>query len=292
MDIPPEMRKCVVFVGWRNNVGPYYLAGTAFFAGKGIEGTDKGFVYLITAKHVIDNIRDKGCDKVYLRVNLRNQSATWVETDIQSWKFHPDDLALDVVDVAVMIVNLSSAFDHRLLPLTTFANDAFVQANIKVGLEIFLVGLFSNHSGKRKNIPIVRFGNIVAMPEEQIETEIGLMDAYLVEVRSLGGISGSPVFVRFPGVTTHNTEEGPAVGLSEVYSLLGLMHGHWSISRHAEGDTVADIRGEREVNMGIAIVVPASKILEVIQQPAIRDREKKAEAELRKFIEEQSSTKD
>ena len=281
MDIPSEIRKCVVFVGWRHNVGTYHLAGTAFFVGKAIEGTDKGFIYLITAKHVIDNIRDKGCDKVCLRVNLKNQSAVWVETDIASWKFHPDELADDVVDVAVMMTKLMPELDHQVLSITNFATDAFVENNIKVGLEIFLVGLFSNHSGQRRNIPIIRVGNIVAMPEEQVETSMGLMDAYLVEARSLGGISGSPVFVRFQGLATHNTEKGAAIRLSDVYSLLGLMHGHWTLPRETEADAVPDIRGEKEVNMGIAIVVPASKILEVITQPGIANREKDALAQLR-----------
>jgi hypothetical protein len=281
MDISPEIRKCVVFVGWRNPLGVYRFAGTAFFVGKAIEGTDKGFIYLITAKHVIDGIRDKGCDKVGVRVNLKNQNATWVETEIQSWNFHPDELSLDVVDVAVMQTHLVPVFDHQVLPITMFATDAFVEKEIKVGLEIFLAGLFANHSGERRNIPIVRVGNIVAMPEEQVETKMGLMDAYLVEARSLGGISGSPVFVRFPGFIRQNTEKGVSIGLSDSYALLGLMHGHWDVN-DPETDTVADIRGEREVNMGIAIVVPAGKILEVLQQPLIAKREKDAEAQLRK----------
>ena len=80
MDIPPEIRKCVVFLGWRNNVGTYHFAGTAFFVGRGIEGIDKGFIYLVTAKHVIDEIRDKGNDKVCLRANVKDVGARWFDT--------------------------------------------------------------------------------------------------------------------------------------------------------------------------------------------------------------------
>ena len=66
---------------------------------------------------------------------------------------------------------------------------------IEVGEEVFVTGLFSHHHGQSKNIPIVRVGNISAMPEEKIQTKEHLMDAYLIEARSIGGLSGSPVFV-------------------------------------------------------------------------------------------------
>jgi hypothetical protein len=33
------------------------------------------------------------------------------------------------------------------------------------------------------------------MPEEPVETELGPMEAFLIEARSIGGPSGSPCFV-------------------------------------------------------------------------------------------------
>jgi hypothetical protein len=50
------------------------------------------------------------------------------------------------------------------------------------------VGLFSEHQGAERNIPIVRVGNIAAMPEEPVlTTSWGAIDAYLIEARSIGG---------------------------------------------------------------------------------------------------------
>jgi len=62
--------------------------------------------------------------------------------------------------------------------------------------------LWTRKSGKL-SLPLTSrsyaFGNIAAMPEELIEVrDFGMMQAYLVESRSLGGISGSPVFVHVP----------------------------------------------------------------------------------------------
>ena len=82
---------------------------------------------------------------------------------------------------------------------------------IRVGSPVGLTGLFVHHHGSSRNIPIVRSGNIAAMTDEPVSTRRGLMTAFLVEVRSIGGLSGSPVF---------------AEGVAET-GVIGLVHGHF-----------------------------------------------------------------
>jgi hypothetical protein len=64
---------------------------------------------------------------------------------------------------------------------------------IGIGNEVAFAGLFVNHHGKKRNEPIVRFGNICGIPSEPVSTKAGDIEAYLVESRSVGGLSGSPV---------------------------------------------------------------------------------------------------
>ena len=65
-----------------------------------------------------------------------------------------------------------------------------------MGDEVFVVGLFRHRHGTQRNIPIVRVGNLAALTEEKVATnDFGLVDAYLIEARSIGGLSGSPVFL-------------------------------------------------------------------------------------------------
>ena len=111
-----------------------------------------------------------------------------------------------------------------------------------------------------KNIPITRIGNIAAMPDEPVSTKLGPMDAYLVESRSIGGLSGSPVFVNTGG----SPRRGTLVGTLPKFYLLGLMHGHFDTDQ-TEQDSIADDGIERSpINMGIAVVVPAKEIIDVI----------------------------
>jgi hypothetical protein len=72
---------------------------------------------------------------------------------------------------------------------------------VAVGDEVFITGLFSQRHGTRRNIPIVRVGNLACMTEEKVSTNyFGDMDAILIEARSIGGLSGSPVFLNL-GIT-------------------------------------------------------------------------------------------
>ena len=98
------------------------------------------------------------------------------------------------------------------------------------------------------------------MPDEPIYVKIvegeieGNSLAFLIEARSTGGLSGSPVFV-FKDTSIY---------------LLGLMHGHWDLKVGSIVDTLeidaVNQQAER-VNMGIANVVPAQFIRETLEQP-------------------------
>jgi hypothetical protein len=274
MYIPDAIRKCVVFIGYQLANGTTGLAGTGFLVGRPFQQSETpnfgavtpSFAYLITAKHVLDGIRKKGLDEVWIRLNSKDGIARWANTKMNDWQFHPTEK--DTVDVAIFnasgaTMGASSNFDHGIFPIGGFTSPEQIDAErIGLGDEIVIVGLFASHHGNTKNIPIVRIGNIAAMPEEKVVTELGSIDAYLVEARSIGGLSGSPVFLNQGMLRVRDgvTYMFPAGSIS----LLGLMHGHYD---------------DQKVNMGIGIVVPAAKILEVLNQEAIL----KIENESREF---------
>jgi hypothetical protein len=261
--------------------GEARLVGTAFFLGREIEGTGRSFSYAVTAKHVIDGIRKKGIAKALIRVNLTGDESGWLETNVDDWLYHP---TVENVDVAVLRTGFPERFDHLVCPISMAVTQEIIsKEQIGLGTEVFLVGLFAHHFGKRKNIPIVRVGNISAMPEELVETRMGKIDAYLVEARSLGGLSGSPVFANLGVVRMHDGQLQMRTGDPFLY-LLGLMHGHWDLRVSEIDDDVVDNTGIQRVNMGIGIVVPAQKIIEVINQPRIVQAEAEHEAELRRGV--------
>ena len=104
--------------------------------------------------------------------------------------------------------------------------------SIGIGDEVITVGLFTAVPGVSRNQPILRHGNIAMFPVEQIQTGLGYADVILVEARSIGGISGSPVFARntfMTKVKNRHGEDDILFANGPGVTLLGLMHGHWDI---------------------------------------------------------------
>jgi hypothetical protein len=281
MAIPDEVRKCVFFIAYKLADGSVRFAGTAFNMARTIEGTSNYFNYVVTAAHVIDKIKNLGIDEVFIRANHKSGQAIWVKSRISDWWMHPDHPS---VDVAILRLTPPHEWDHMTIPLDTVVTDNLIEKEkIGVGDEVFMTGLFSAHFGKQNNIPILRVGNIAAMPSEKINTKLGPMEGYLIECRSIGGLSGSPVFVNL-GLVRHGKFSSTG---NPIFYLLGLIHGHFDMNEAAidvdEINPVADDGlSPKNINMGIAIVVPVSKILETLNLPSVKAVELPIEEKCRK----------
>lgn len=264
MIVPDNVRKSVVFLGYQMHSGEMRLAGSAFFLGTEIDGGQATDVFLVTAKHVIEGIRKLGLLDVHIRANRTDGQSVWEKYAISEWDIHPDPS----VDVAILQIGVPQAWDHLVIPLSMCATRQKLQEHeVGLGDEVFIVGLFRHHFGTQRNIPIVRVGNLAVLTEEKVKTSSGLVDAYLIEARSIGGLSGSPVFlnlgvVRYVEKRVKHSTSGP------VSLLLGLIHGHYDNPRssfdNSNEDANDSISTER-INMGIAIVVPVEKIQQMLQ---------------------------
>lgn len=255
------IRKCVVYVGYLKDDFPK-IGGTAFFVHY------KSKYYLVTAKHNLLRAQQAGAAKLLLRFNTKDGGLGTCETDFAAWKHH-DDQFTDVAVMRVIDEIEKYSMDVLAYPAANFADsNVIADTPITVGDEIFCPGLFSVHAGDVRNVPIVRSGNIAAMAEEPVkitwfDNSKVLIDAYLIEARSIGGLSGSPVFVHHPWRKRVREEDGKIViklvAKPTEHCLLGLVHGHYdeSLYRAKEDDS-------QYINLGIAIVVPFEKVLEVL----------------------------
>lgn len=282
MRVPDQIRKCAVFVACRDKNGNVVPRGTAFQVLLPLAG-DYNFGYLVTAKHVIKKVQATSADdKVLLRVNTPEGGNTYVETDVSEWRFHPDD---ESVDVAILPLRLANQGLETLgIPVEGMAvTPEIIEAyDIGAGDEVFITGLFANHYGEHRNLPIVRTGNIALMSDEKVYggEMFGWMDAHLIESRSMGGLSGSPVFV-FMGVSRLNEKtKRLATYRGNLFYWLGLIHGHFDTA--VDDDNEDRAFDNERINKGIAIVVPASKILEVINQKEFAEIREKTVADILK----------
>ena len=271
---PDELRKCVVFLGYKTKTGEERFAGSAFWISRPLnKGSDMDrAAYLVTAAHVIDDV-EKECapnDKsVRVRLNFMGKTQDWMDTPSRFWKRHSD---YPRVDLAVLDCELEHSMDHIAWGVEgIFGNgplDPESDRNLELGDEILFPGLFHPHMGKARNIPIVRVGNIAALREETVLNRNGNpMDAYLVESRSIGGLSGSPVFVDLAALKrVHQPVAGTMAAGSEMlpfwrrFKLIGVIHGHFDWEDKVPDGAIKE--SKLGINTGIAMVIPSEKILE------------------------------
>jgi hypothetical protein len=286
MRVYSKVTKCVVYLGWIDDAGRFHIAGTGFFVMVPYSET-RGFLHVVTAQHVVRRILEKS-DNVYARINRHGDGHIIGVVHRDRWKYHPD--ATRFVDVAVCTCHIpedaAADISAVLLP-EEFANEATIASeHIGAGEEVFIAGYFSYFPGQRKNIPIVRVGNIAAMPDELLETKNRVkMAGYLIEARSIGGLSGSPVFVHMPALRVIDGEVTQNTG--KIHYLLGLMHGHYDLKETSLADAAGEDGAEMDatnperLNVGIGIVVPAKDIEETLMQDELVEARKRATAQER-----------
>lgn len=283
MRIPDNHLDCVCFicVKVKNSFG----AEEDFFIGTGFYVTVPGtllpnfrFMYLVTARHIIKDAEANGYSEFYVRMNTRDGSSITVLVN-NEWYYH-ENPAVDIAAIPAIIKDGNMKLIN--VQAESFATDLILRKHgIGIGDNLYTVGLFNQRWGHQRNIPIVRTGIIAAMPDEPfIDKEGHLYHSYLVEMRSIAGLSGSPVFVYLEPWRIHPTNRYiDLTKLSWDFLLLGVIRGHWDLERQdAAIDSLSSVVGNGEIdrlNTGIAQVTPVHDLLDVLYgEEAMKDREK------------------
>jgi hypothetical protein len=261
MRIPDSWKDSVCFLCTKQSTGVYHYGGTAFFVSvPGEQDPSFAFIYIVTAKHCIEKAR-QSLSRLSLRLN-RGEKAIFVEESAclqDTWIFS------DTADIAIARFSGGEGFSIDWVGYEGFLTESLRQQhNIGIGDELYIPGLFTKRAGRERNIPILRSGMISAMPDEPLpdENTNEPYHAYLVEVRSIGGLSGSPVFVLTYGGIHMSFKNRRFIDTHEFY-LLGVVRGHWDTVEHESEPT----------NAGIAIVTPIAEVQELLfREDLVKER--------------------
>ena len=163
MALSDTLRKNILFIGTREGE-KFRPRATAFLC----SWEDHGLVFqhLVTAEHVISGLNSKGWD-IWGSVNMQNGDVAEFKLPYENFCFHPDETRK--TDIAVcMVSDVMTAhdtgekvnMDSRHIPLNgprSMALTPEIAKDLQIGIcdEIAIVGLFRNHYGKDRNIPIV-----------------------------------------------------------------------------------------------------------------------------------------
>jgi hypothetical protein len=289
MRLPDEILDSVVFLVTKEKGADEIekrCRGTAFFVSvPSAYSKEITYPYLVTAKHNIAKVIKEG-HELYVRMNTLDDQSEDILIDNRTWTTS-EDLS---VDMAVLPFSPTpNKFRYKLLEYSMLGDAAKIEeCRIGIGDEIVISGLFTRRVGRQKNLPIVRFGNIAAMPSEPIpDSETGLdFHAYLAELRSFGGLSGSPVFVYIG--PSRSAPDGAPIYDYHFLVLIGVLRGHW---QHKEPIAIQSAFSDDmdKINWGIAVVTPADELRSILYSERFV---KQREILDRKFVERDSPVSD
>jgi hypothetical protein len=245
--------------------------GTAFFVlypdARG--GPDFAFLYLVTAKHVLKDGNGTFLKEVKLRLNRKDGRPAEYLSNIPVsdatgklvW-FHDSDEAIDVA--VIPLLPDQKLFDFKAIPVEWFVDDeTFKKEKVEEGDLLHFIGLMTQYYGAQKNYPIVRRGTLAMMTDEKIETPTGLQHAFIAELASWPGNSGSPVFLNLSGMRNGNLTVGAN------HKFIGVISGGF-LNKFKGTVLDATVIGGNEFQTGISFIVPAARVKAILEAASAR----------------------
>ncbi len=280
--VPSDLKPTIGFLFAENDKGEKVPNGSCFFVGiSNDQEKGKGWAYLVTAEHVLKGPNGKYFKRIWLRLNTSNGgNAEFLDIPLSDPKrkvvfTHPIEVDVDIAVIPVLLP--PDKLDATALPLSMLTTkEDFKSLQVGEGTDVFFAGLFTSFYGHLRNLPIFRFGRVALVSEEKIPIQENgrklMLDLYLIEAQSFGGNSGSPVFFYF------GSDRNPGslvVGEPDI-RIAGVMKGTYEQSRPLQIIQNAAIPVSSH-NLGIAIVVPAFLVRDILLGPELTsEREKVA----------------
>jgi hypothetical protein len=236
-------------------------------------GENKGFIYLVTNRHVAEPQEDGvkyPVGKTFIKLNFKQtQNGAESEEDLipmtgpLHWYFSKDES----VDLAVMPLGVKDTVDVEAFPVSLFATeDVIEKSQIAEGDSVLYTGYFSNFPNMKRVQPIVREGFIAMFPNELINTTLHKPGKiYLADIHVYEGNSGGPLFVNIAGF-----RNGSVIAGGFPYLLLGVVSGYYSEDAEFKLNVATTLEGKAKGNSGIATVVPADELKKILDSAELQ----------------------
>jgi hypothetical protein len=160
--------------------------------------------YAVTCQH----LAPRGSS--IIRINTDDGKSRFIATKADDWQWlqgHDDLAAIDLTERLNRTNDVISFIPKRLFATKEF----IVEMELGIGEDGFMLGLFENVPGKKRNLVAGRFGNLSLLADKDTKIKQGndsWCPSHIFDIRSRPGFSGSPVFVyRTPSGDLRDTVE-------------------------------------------------------------------------------------
>jgi hypothetical protein len=240
-----------------------------------------------------------------IRFNTRDGNHRFIEKEPTDWEFVPGGHDLAACDITE---DIRETDDILVQAERSFLTPAIINKfKIGIGEDVFMIGMFADNHGGARNVPAGRFGNLSMLASDQAPVEIEndtKQPSHLVDMRSRGGFSGSPVFIyRTPysdlsSPTMHRVDDdrtgfllgtsGQASRRNWFVGLLGIHCGQfWERVEVRKAPQKKERLGDPinegdvlQIQGGMTIVAPAWRITELLNLEVFEEMRRKRELDL------------
>lgn len=250
-----QFSKTVVFI-FVNVDGGKIPNGTGFLVGIPSTLQTGKFIYIVTAKHVLQDKNGQYFDNVSVKFNTLKDSSEYFKLDLNSKGDHKNIFIHqdESVDLAVIPVIIPNHLDYKTIPYTSIIKMSdYESEQINIGTNVFFTGLFTAYVDSKRINPIFRFGKLSLIPTEKIMFAKKMRDLLLIESSSFGGNSGSPVIYEYK-------KSG-----KEIVKLAGVVLGHYSQKNIIKDNDEESL--EVLSSLGITAITPSEFILDILNYP-------------------------
>lgn len=279
MRISAELPKCVVFIGVETERGGFAPVGTGFITSHKYDA-NLHFSFVATAAHVIENLSEDAQRRLVVRVNKKDGGVGYITLNGAPRLMHADapndviliSLGIDptIYDIIAISADRDELEAQRATGDGTFPGDT-----------VAAIGLYTSHYGLIRNTPVVRTGHIAAIANEPIYTARGYAMAHLIELRTIAGLSGSPVFQTDGPVRIRNGQLERRQQNASEGTILGILVGYHCVEdpsdiipvpRHAQtaSSSGEDYYSADERNTGFGVVIPFERVCEIMEREDVR----------------------
>jgi len=284
-----QLAKTIVFINseakWPDKNGlpgeQVKLRATGFFVSVPDSrlGKAASFSYLVTNRHVamaIERDENGTCtslqiESMSLALNLKASSngnrlaVAPIDLSQVHWYF-PQDPA---IDLAVTPMAPADVVDAMGIPSDLFLTSEILdKQRVAPGDRVLTAGFFSAFTGLHEIQPIFREGILAMLPDGPMTTtlcEPG--NVYLADIHVIPGNSGSPIFI----IPALGMDAGVGLGgVPSTFGLLGVVSGYMYENEDLTLTATSTWTGYVSANSGIAVVVPAEQLMDLLQGPELQ----------------------
>jgi hypothetical protein len=253
--------------------------GTGFFVRHTNEVSGREISYLVTARHVLQDVDGAWLPTINLRMNLKSPAGD-VEygfindvpvSDAQGnllW-LHSDEAAADVA--MLPLLPDTNVCEYASISSKDFLNETALQSgSVSEGDGLYFIGMMAQYYGAKRNYPLVRHGTLAMLTDEKIDTPTGPQKVFIAELESWPGNSGSPVFLE------RNAPRNPRAGHARDLSapvFLGVVVASFLNKVTVPlggGRARRQLQAGDTANTGVTCIVPASVLAEILDSGAAR----------------------